>query len=220
MVKGTFFFCHYYIAWELSNAGEAREQSWNESLKSRWIPGGSCGYTSGTKRKHFAVLSSPRPCWRWLQLQPCSPQWATYWLEAQIHRKCALRCCSRVNSLADPSLWCHSCTIEVWEWIINFISLFNSLCDYLYMLGLKLNHFSYSGPMGLGVILIGLLLPSWWQHSICISFFLMCRNVFSSVWVYFKRYVHINFVVTGSSSDNHDDKLWCRQWQCMSNQLR
>ena len=54
----------------------ARGQSWNESLKSRWIPEGSCGYTSGTRRKHFAALSSPRPCWRWLQLQPpCgSPQ--------------------------------------------------------------------------------------------------------------------------------------------------
>ena len=76
IVKATFFFCHYYIVWESNNAGEARGQSWNESLKSRWIPGGSCGYTSGTKRKHFAALSSPRPCWRWLQLQPScgSPQ--------------------------------------------------------------------------------------------------------------------------------------------------
>ena len=77
IVKATFFFCYYYIVWESNNAGEARGQSWNESLKSRWIPGGSCGYTSGTKRKHFAALSSPRPCWRWLQLQPScgSPQW-------------------------------------------------------------------------------------------------------------------------------------------------
>ena len=76
IVKAAFFFCHYYIVWESNNAGEARGQSWNESLKSRWIPGGSCGYTSGAKRKHFAVLSSPRPCWRWLQLQPScgSPQ--------------------------------------------------------------------------------------------------------------------------------------------------
>ena len=69
IVKATFFFCHYYIVWESNNAGEARGQSWSESLKSRWIPGGSCGYTSGTKRKHFAALSSPRPCWRWLQLR-------------------------------------------------------------------------------------------------------------------------------------------------------
>ena len=76
IVKTTFFFCHYYIVWESNNAGEARGQSWNESLKSRWIPGGSCGYTSGTKRQHFAALSSPRPCWQWLQLQPScgSPQ--------------------------------------------------------------------------------------------------------------------------------------------------
>ena len=75
IVKATFF-CHYYIVWESNNAGEARGQSWNESLKSRWIPGWSCGYMSGTKRKHFAALSSPRPCWRWLQLQPScgSPQ--------------------------------------------------------------------------------------------------------------------------------------------------
>ena len=77
IVKATFFFCHYYIVWESNNAGEARGQSWNESLKFRWIPGGSCGYTSGTKRKHFAALSSPRPWGRWLQLQPsCGfPQW-------------------------------------------------------------------------------------------------------------------------------------------------
>ena len=76
-VKATFFFCHYYIEWKSNNAGEARGQCWSESLKSRWIPGGSCGYTSGTKRKHFAALSSPRPCWRWLQRQPScgSPQW-------------------------------------------------------------------------------------------------------------------------------------------------
>ena len=76
IVKAKFFFCHYYIVWESNNAGEARGQSWSESLKSRWIPGGSCSYTSGTKRKHFAALSSPRPCWRWLQLQPScgSPQ--------------------------------------------------------------------------------------------------------------------------------------------------
>ena len=70
IVKATFFVCHYYIGWESNNAGKAREKSWNESAKSRWIPGESCGFTSGTKRKHFVALSSPRPCWRWLQLQP------------------------------------------------------------------------------------------------------------------------------------------------------
>ena len=70
IVKAKFFFCHYYIVWESNNAGDARGQSWNETLKSRWIPGGSCGYTSGTKRKHFAALSSPRQWWRLLQLQP------------------------------------------------------------------------------------------------------------------------------------------------------
>ena len=77
IAKATFFFCHYYIVWESNNAGDARGQSWNESLKSRLISGGLCGYTSGTKRKHFAALSSPRPCWRWLQLHPScgSPQW-------------------------------------------------------------------------------------------------------------------------------------------------
>ena len=38
--------------------------------------------TSGTKRKHFAALSLPRPWWRWLQLQPScgSPQWR--WMSA------------------------------------------------------------------------------------------------------------------------------------------
>ena len=40
IVKANFFFCHHYIVWESNNAGDARWQSWNESLKSRWIPGG------------------------------------------------------------------------------------------------------------------------------------------------------------------------------------
>ena len=77
IVKATFFFCHYYIVWESNKAGKAQGQSWNESLNSGWIPGGLWGYTSGTKRKHFAALSSPWPCCRWLQLQPScgSPQW-------------------------------------------------------------------------------------------------------------------------------------------------
>ena len=35
IVKATFFFCHYYIVWESKNAGEARGQSWNESLNLR-----------------------------------------------------------------------------------------------------------------------------------------------------------------------------------------
>ena len=63
IVKATFLFSHYYIVWQSNNAGEARRQSWNESLKSRCIPGGLCGYTIGTKRKH--VMSVPLPQ-RWL----------------------------------------------------------------------------------------------------------------------------------------------------------
>ena len=48
IVKANVFFCHYYIVWESNNADEARGQSWNENLKSRWITGGSCSYTSDT----------------------------------------------------------------------------------------------------------------------------------------------------------------------------
>ena len=70
IVNATFFFCHYNIIWESDDAGEARGQFSNASLKPRWNSGGSCGYTSGTKQKHFAALSSPRLWWRWLQLQP------------------------------------------------------------------------------------------------------------------------------------------------------
>ena len=83
IVNTTIFFCYHYIVWEWNNAGEARGQSWNESLKSRWIPGGSRGYMSGTKRRHFAALSSPRPWWRWLQLQSSCGflQWWSWWFE-------------------------------------------------------------------------------------------------------------------------------------------
>ena len=97
IVKDKCFFCYYYIVWESNNAGDARGQSWKESLKSIWIPGGSCGYTSGTKRKHFAALSSPRPWCRWLQLQPScgSPQWIFHF--------------SPTASLN------HECIFEVWQ---------------------------------------------------------------------------------------------------------
>ena len=83
IAKVSFFFCYYYIVWESNNAGEARGQSWHESLKSRWIPGGSCCHTSGTMGKHFAALSLSRPCWQWLQLQPScsSPQCAVQFRE-------------------------------------------------------------------------------------------------------------------------------------------
>ena len=52
--NGANIFCHYYIVLllllslllhrESNNAVEAREKSWNERLKSRWIPGGSCSF--------------------------------------------------------------------------------------------------------------------------------------------------------------------------------
>ena len=38
IVMATFFLCRYYIVWESNDAGNARGQYWNESLKSRWIP--------------------------------------------------------------------------------------------------------------------------------------------------------------------------------------
>ena len=106
IVKATFFFCHCYVVWESNNAGEAREQSWSESLKSRRIPGGSCGYRSGVKRKHFAALSSPRPCWRWLQLQPScgSPQWISIFHIA--HTQWSLFwLCRRVNQQLSRDIY-------------------------------------------------------------------------------------------------------------------
>ena len=41
-----------------------------------------------------------------------------------------------------PKLQC--CTIEVWEWMSNFILHYNG-CDYLFMLGFKLIHVSKRG---------------------------------------------------------------------------
>ena len=54
------------------------------------------------------------------------------------------------NYLSIPKLqWLHPNfkgeTVEVWEWISNFISLYNG-CNYLSMLGLKLIHVSKRGP--------------------------------------------------------------------------
>ena len=35
--------------------------------------------------------------------------------------------------------------VEVWEWISNFVTHY-AVCDYLSMLGLKLNHVGQMGP--------------------------------------------------------------------------
>ena len=43
IVMAVFFFCGYYVLWESNNASKAQGQYWNESLKSRCIPGGLCG---------------------------------------------------------------------------------------------------------------------------------------------------------------------------------
>ena len=53
IVAAIFVFCHYYIVCELNNAGEARGQSWKESLKSRYILGGLCGLFEWYKVKTF-----------------------------------------------------------------------------------------------------------------------------------------------------------------------
>ena len=116
IVKATFFFCHYYIVWESNNAGEARGQSWNESLKSRWIPGRSCCYTSGTKRKHFAALSSPRPCWGWLQLQQScgSPSECTPWMfSCHMLCLCVPKLCIIPSGINTFTLWHMQC-IHKW----------------------------------------------------------------------------------------------------------
>ena len=42
IVEAIFFCRPYYTVWESNNAGEAWWQSWNESLKSRYTPGGLC----------------------------------------------------------------------------------------------------------------------------------------------------------------------------------
>ena len=125
IVKATFFFSHYYIVWESNNAGEARGQSWSKSLKSRWIPGGACGYTSGTKRKHFAALSSPRPCWRWLQLQPsCGSPQCSPLMEQEPHWLLFTRVCHDTStSICETWLECSlgKYLWHIWSWISQLI---------------------------------------------------------------------------------------------------
>ena len=60
IVKDKFFFCHYYIVWESNNAGDARGQSWNESLKSIWNPGGSRLHRSNTAPRSVLVARATK----------------------------------------------------------------------------------------------------------------------------------------------------------------
>ena len=53
IVEVIFFLCHYHIVWESNNTSEAGGRSWNESLKSRYIPGGLCGLFEWYKAKTF-----------------------------------------------------------------------------------------------------------------------------------------------------------------------
>ena len=49
------------------------------------------------------------------------------------------------DEITYPFLNFNSATVEVWEWISNFTPHFTGPCDYLSMLGLKLNHVSKRG---------------------------------------------------------------------------
>ena len=58
------------------------------------------------------------------------------------------------------------CTVEVWEWISNFISTLYNGCDYLSMLGLKLIRVSKRGPRSMDVETHqSWLAPSWKVNS-------------------------------------------------------
>ena len=43
-----------------------------------------------------------------------------------------------------------SCTVNVWEWTSNFITLYNK-CNYFFMLGFKLIHVTKRGPKGMSM---------------------------------------------------------------------
>ena len=54
--------------------------------------------------------------------------------------------CKLWDEITYPFLNFNDCTVEVYEWISNFVPHFIYVCNYLTMLGLKLNHVSKSGP--------------------------------------------------------------------------
>ena len=60
------------------------------------------------------------------------------WISNYIHYKVW-------DEIIYPFLNCNGATVEVEEWISNFIPHFTGACDYLSMLGFKLNHVSKSG---------------------------------------------------------------------------
>ena len=54
--------------------------------------------------------------------------------------------CNMCDEIIHPFLNLNGATVEVYKCISNFIPHFTGACDYLSMLGLKLNHVSKSGP--------------------------------------------------------------------------
>ena len=50
------------------------------------------------------------------------------------------------DEITYPFLAFNGATVEVKEWISNSIIHFTGACDYVSMLGLKLNHTGKSGP--------------------------------------------------------------------------
>ena len=59
----------------------------------------------------------------------------------------------RWNYIPFPNF--NGCTVEVWEWISNFITLYNG-CNYLSMLRLQSNHVSKRGPGSSGAMVLTL----------------------------------------------------------------
>ena len=96
------------------------------------------------------------------------------------------------NTYQFPNFNC--ATIEVWEWISNFIPHFYNGCNQLSVLGSKLIHFSKRGPRNLGHSWFRQWLVAWGPfYSRALTLIPACMN----------NYIHYNV---------WHDMLWSAGW--------
>ena len=82
------------------------------------------------------------------------------WIDSYFHHKLW-------DEITYPFPNFNGCTVEVWEWISDFIPYFYNGCNYLSMLGLTLIHVSKRGPWQIQELSINSLWPgdAIWRHG-------------------------------------------------------
>ena len=146
----------YALVGHVTEVLQGGQQKWEDIIRERiFKPLGMTSSTFAQRFEDWDTLATPYVLYgdeirdvekrliRWELADNLPILWVALipaWISNYVH-------CKVWDEITYPFPNFNGGTVEVWEWISNFIPPFTSwACDYISMLGLKLNHVSNRGP--------------------------------------------------------------------------